>query len=157
MNTNDFTLDLLVDQSPREVYNAINNVSTWWSEDFKGSSGKLNDVFEVRFKDVHYSQHKITELVPGKKIVWLVTDSRLNFLKDKTEWNGTENIFDISEKNGKTLVHFTHKGLVPSIECFGDCSKGWTHFLNESLLPFITTGKANPNVLEKEIKEKSGK
>jgi uncharacterized protein YndB with AHSA1/START domain len=155
MSNQDLTFSFLVNQSPEAVFNAINDVRGWWSENFRGNSQKTGDIFEVRFADVHFSQHQLTEIIPGKKVVWLVTDSRLNFLKDPAEWNGTEIHFDIAEKDGQTEVSFTHHGLTPAIECFGDCSNGWNHFLHGSLLPLITTGKGNPNVLEKAVKEKS--
>lgn len=145
----------LLDQSPRAIFDAINAVPVWWSEDFEGASTALNDEFVVRFGDVHYSRQRLTELVPDQRVVWLVTDSRLNFLVDKSEWTGTRVVFELQPVGGQTQLTFTQEGLHPAIECYRDCSNGWTQFLQHSLLPLIKTGKGNPNVLDKEVNEKS--
>ena len=148
MKDKNITTTITVDQTPEEAFVAINNVRGWWSEDIEGSTDKLGAEFTYRYKDLHYSKQKITELVPGKKVVWLIIDSYLDFTKDKTEWNGTEVVFEISKKGDKTEIRFTHKGLVPECECFSACSDGWGFFINTSLRSLITTGKGEPNLFD---------
>src|SRR6185436_1006210 len=111
-SNNDFTTVITVDQSPQEVFNAINNVRGWWSEEIEGGTDKLNDVFTYHYKDVHNCKMKITEFVPGKKVVWHVLDNHFSSTKDKSEWIDTKNIFEISETHRKTKLRFTHQGLV---------------------------------------------
>jgi len=142
MNAQNFTTTFTVDQTPQEAFAAINNVRGWWSGEIEGGTGKLGDEFTYRYQDLHYSKQKLTELIPGKKVVWLVSDARLNFTKDKSEWTGTEITFEISEKGGKTEIRFTHLGLVPEAECFNACSNAWGFYINGSLRSLIATGKA---------------
>lgn len=144
MATQDFTVTFLVDQTPEEVFNAINNVRGWWIDEIEGNSEKLNNEFAVRFADIHYSKQKLIESIPSSKIVWLVTESQLNFLQDKQEWNGTKITFDITKKGDQTEVRFTHIGLVPKIQCYNDCSNAWQDYISNSLFSLITTGKGQP-------------
>ena len=155
MKNESFAAVIETNRSPKEVFEAITNVRGWWCERFAGKSAQLDDEFEVRFADVHYSKQKVVEYLPGMKLAWLITDSQLNFLKDKSEWTGTKISFNISAENGRTRLHFLHEGLTPAVECFRDCSNGWDYFLHQSLLPLINTGKGNPNILEEEIAAKT--
>ena len=148
MTTTDFTTTIMVDQTPREAFNAINNVRGWWSEEIEGSTSKLNDEFNYHYEDVHRSKMKIIEFIPNKKVVWLVLDNHFSFMKDETEWVGTKVIFEITEEDGKTQLHFTHQGLVPQYECYDICNEGWTNYIRNSLYKLITTGKGEPNPKE---------
>ena len=144
MKKRDYHVSIVANVPSQEVFKHVNNVSKWWTETLEGNSEKLNDEFTVRFGDVHVSTQKLIEFIPGKKVVWLVTDSRLNFVKDKSEWTGTKISFEISEKGGKTHVRFSHHGLVPTYECFKDCSNAWSQYIQQSLLSLITTGEGCP-------------
>ncbi|SKC65502.1 SRPBCC family protein [Ohtaekwangia koreensis] len=148
MQNQDFTTTLLFDQSPKEVFDAINNVSAWWSEEVEGGTEKVNDVFTYHYKDVHFCKMKLIEVVPETKVVWLVLDNHFSFTIDKSEWKNTEVSFEISRKNDKTQLRFTHIGLVPDYECYDVCKEGWSNYINGSLRDLITTGKGQPNPKE---------
>src|ERR1700754_1809758 len=117
MTKQDFTTTIALDQTPTQVFNAINNPGAWWSGEITGNTTKLNDEFTYRYKDLHLSKQKIIESIPGKKVVWLVTESQINYAEDKTEWTNTKISFDITEIDNKTQLRFTHLGLNPDIEC----------------------------------------
>jgi hypothetical protein len=145
MHPTDFTTELWVDQTPAAAFNAINNVRGWWSEAIEGPTDKRNETFKYHYEDVHCCEMKVTVLMPGKKVEWLVLDNYFKFTKDKTEWIGTKIIFDIAEQDNKTHIRFTHLGLVPEYECFNICRGAWTTYIQNSLRGLITTGKGQPN------------
>jgi hypothetical protein len=141
--TTDFTATIMVDQTPAEAFDAIANVRGWWTESFKGSAKSLNDVFSVQFGET-FVDFKIAECIPEKKVVWLVTNCNLHWLADKQEWKGTQVVWDIVPVGKATEIVMTHIGLVPEIECFENCKKGWTFFIGESLFKLLTEKKGLP-------------
>jgi Activator of Hsp90 ATPase homolog 1-like protein len=141
MTSQSFTTSFSVDQAPEEVFKAITNVRGWWTGDIAGSTDKLGDEFTYRYQDVHYSTQKITELIPGKKVVWRVLDAHLKFAEDPNEWTGTEIMFEVAQKGRQTEVHFAHLGLIPDLECFDSCSNAWGFYINGSLRQLITAGE----------------
>jgi hypothetical protein len=153
MNDQNFTTTFTVDQTPEEVFAAINDVRAWWTGEpgIEGSTGKLGDEFTYRYELQHYSKQKVMELVSGKKVVWLVLESEINFVEDKQEWKGTRIVFDVARKGNKTEVRFTHAGLIPGVECFDSCSNAWSSYIKGSLRNLIATAKEEPNLKEKGI------
>ena len=151
MDNQNFTTTFLVDQSPEAVFNAINNPRKWWSNAIEGNTDKPGAVFYYHYQDVHRCTIKITEFVSGKKVVWHVLHNYFNFVKDKTEWTGTDIVFEIAEKGDKTEIRFTHTGLVTEFECYDVCSDAWGTYINGSLRDLITTGKGQPNPIEEVV------
>jgi len=127
MKDQSYTTTITIARSPKDVFDHLKNVPTWWSgEDFKGNSAKLHDEFTIMHGDAHYSKQKLVEVIPERKIVWLVTESRLTWLeRDQDEWTNTKMVFEIIPKGDLTELHFTHEGLVPDKACYSRCTQGW--------------------------------
>lgn len=147
MATN-YTTTILVDNSAKEVFNAINNVRGWWSEEIEGNTDRLNEEWEYHYQDVHRCKMKIIELVPNQKVVWQVLENHFNFTKDKEEWKGNTIIFELIEKGNKTQLQVTQVGLVPEYECYDICENAWNTYIQKSLFGLITTGHGQPNSKE---------
>jgi hypothetical protein len=154
MKGENFTVAIRVDRSPHEVYDAVNDVRSWWSGEIDGPTDRLGGVWTYRYQDLHRSTQKVTTLEPGKKVVWHVEDADLSFVKDRKEWNGTDIVFDIAKKGGQTELRFTHVGLRPTVQCYGDCSGAWTFYIQDSLQKRIVNGKGSPNPKERKSKKK---
>jgi len=123
-----------------EAIKRISNIPGWWGVGFTGKTEKQGDTFVVTMPQESFFNFTVTELVPGKRVVWLVTDCYLPWYSDKTEWTDTRLIFDLAEANGVTSVHFTHEGLTPDVECYKDCESGWSHWITASLQSYLATG-----------------
>ena len=141
MTQANFTTSFSVPQSPDAVFVAITSPRAWWSGEIEGSTAQKGDVFTYRYKSLHYSKQQVSELVPGRRVAWQVTEAELNFLEDKTEWTGTTITFDIARKGSATEVTFTHVGLKPIVECYSACSDAWTSLIKGSLKELIETGQ----------------
>tara|TARA_Y100000815_G_scaffold274831_1_gene310210 strand:- start:3106 stop:3696 length:591 start_codon:yes stop_codon:yes gene_type:complete len=150
MKNQDYSTSITVDQSPEEVYNAINNVRAWWSEEIEGPTDELNKEWFYHYKDIHLCKVKVIEMIPGKKVVWEVIENNFNFIENQEEWIGNHIIFDISKEGEKTKLTFTQEGLTKNYECYKVCRDGWDNYVKSSLYKLITTGKGDPNPKEGE-------
>lgn len=140
-----------VARSRNEVFEIITNeVSKWWGgKDLSGNTNKLNDEFVVNHPGAHYSKQKLIELIPERKVVWLVTESQLDWLeKDKAEWTGTKMIFELANKGDKTEINFRHEGLVPGKECYERVKAGWNMIITDFLHNYITDGKVAEQLIQ---------
>lgn len=141
----DYTATIEVAKSPAEVYRCIReDVAKWWGgKDLEGRTSQLNDEFTINHPGAHYSKQIVVELVPDKKVVWLVQESYLNWLKDPHEWTNTKMVYELTGTGDTTVLHFTHQGLTPDKESYERCSQGWGMVIKAWLLHFITEGKSH--------------
>lgn len=148
MEKRDYHRTITVNTSAEAAMKKISQLNHWWKRDFSGSAEKLNDRFTVPFGELNGAKSFVDFVVsgfePGEKMVWKVTDCHLPWFNNKTEWNNTEVVFEISSGNGGTIISFTHIGLVPGMECYEACEKGWDGHVTNSLVKFINHGKGNP-------------
>lgn len=138
MENQNYQTNIQVTAAPAEVFDRLTEVSQWWSKDFEGSSNKVGDEFVINHPGRHYSKQRLIEVIPGQKMVWLVTESELNWLEqDKTEWTGTTMIFELIPKGSTTELKFIHEGLIPEKECYTRCTQGWDMVIKDWLFNYI--------------------
>ncbi|WP_426592492.1 SRPBCC family protein [Cellulomonas sp. McL0617] len=148
----DLTLTFTVDQTPEQAFAAINDVRGWWAgppaptePQIEGRTDALGEEFTYVVADLHYVKFRITELVPSTRVAWLALDSELTFIANRQEWDGTTVTFDVSERDGRTQVVFTHVGLVPEHECYDVCDDAWSSYVLGNLRRLIETGSKDAN------------
>ena len=144
MTDRDFTSSILAAIPPSTAFGLIRHVSDWWVADVEGAAASLGDVFTVR-SGTTWVTFRVVEFVPGEKMVWQVVDCYLPWNGDKTEWNNTAILWELSPSESGTRIKFTHRGLVPEVECYNQCAKSWSSYIQESLHKFIASGVGLPN------------
>lgn len=143
MKNNDYTRTIEVEAAPAEAFAKISTVTGWWAKKVIGKSGKLHDEFTVDFGET-FVTFRISELAFPEKLVWTVIDCNLDWISNKKEWNGSSVIFRLAPQGKKTIIHFTHVGLVPAAECYSACEAGWNEHITQGLVPFINEHPATP-------------
>ncbi|CAA9231804.1 MAG: hypothetical protein AVDCRST_MAG57-1860 [uncultured Blastococcus sp.] len=145
MSGSSFTTSFTVDRTPEQVFDAVVDVRGWWMTTIDGDARAVGDEFSFRVPEVHSCTMRVTELVPGQKVVWQVVANHMSFIEDQSEWLGTEIRFELSPKDGGTELRFTHDGLVPTYECFDICRNAWTFYVGQSLRSLAVTGEGEPS------------
>jgi len=144
MSDNSLTIEIIVPNTPKQVFTAITNVDKWWSEGIDGETATHGGEFTFTDYTELWCRFRLTEFTPPERIVWQVIDSRLDFIGNHTEWTGTQVIFEITPTADGTRLEFTHQGLRPTIECYEACSRGWDFYINRSLPELLATGTGDP-------------
>lgn len=121
----DYTTSFVVERTPAEAFAAVVDPRSWWSSTINGRADEVGEVFNHAHEDVHRCSMQVTELIPGRRVVWHVVENYFSFTEDSTEWTGTDLVFDIVENGAGCRVTFTHVGLLPQLECYDLCERAW--------------------------------
>jgi hypothetical protein len=84
----------------------------------------------------YYNKMKITNLLNNKKVEW-------DCLEGDKEWIGTTFLFDLEEKDGSTILRFSHNNWKEETDFFASCNFNWGYYLN-SLKQFCESGEGTP-------------
>jgi len=144
MENKSLTVTIELAKPAQEVFSCLTSqAANWWGgKDLSGGNARLHDEFVIHHPGAHYSKQKVVEFVAGQKWVWLVTDSKLDWLQNnKSEWTNTKMIFELEAQGEHCLLHFTHQGLVPELECYPLVEKGWNTVIRDYLFNYVTEGK----------------
>jgi len=144
MHQQNFHCSIVVQATAREAFEKISRVWDWWAVNFKGCAGGLHDQFTVHFARATWSRMEIVEVVPDQFILWKVVDCYLPIFKDPYLWKNNFISWDISATGASTRITMTHIGLIPGVECYEDCSKGWGFYVGESLYKLLTEDTGQP-------------
>ena len=128
-----------------EAAERICRVAEWWTASVTGNSSREGDSFKLLWGDT-FVDFTVAEVIPAEKIVWQVTDCNLAFISDKKEWKGTQVVFEISSSGDSTTVTMTHIGLMPHVECYETCNKGWNFYITESLQNLLRENVGFPDM-----------
>jgi uncharacterized protein YndB with AHSA1/START domain len=144
---NHYQQTLVIDAAPSAVYAALTTAEGlrgWWTPECTVDT-HVGGVIHLHFGQTRKDMC-IEQLDTNRGVRWFCTRARIasEDLTHKDEWVGTEIAFRLTPTfDGKTRLDFEHVGLVPSLECYAMCERGWRYFLG-SLKQLAETGRGTP-------------
>ena len=134
------TIDALVD--PVAAFEAATNPKAWWNDMIEDVAARVGDTFIFDVPGLHHSKFEVIEARPGQRLAWKVIPSGNESELD--EWLDTVVDFEFEPTSEGTRVTFTHRGLVPRLECHAVCTTAWTYHLEAGLRALLTCGHGAP-------------
>ena len=129
--------NVIIRSNPSVVFRAISThkgIQGWWTVDNQ-IDPKLGGIAEFIFGDRYHNKMEITEYTESKKMTW-------HCLEGDPEWIGTDISFDLEEKDGDTVLRFTHVWREIT-EFYANCNFQWGKYLL-SLKNYCETGTGSP-------------
>jgi uncharacterized protein YndB with AHSA1/START domain len=122
------------------VYEAVSTkegLSEWWTRE--GVRGESIEGSRLQFffgKPEPGAVMEVSRLSPAGSVEW-------NCVEGADEWVGTTLAFDLTAKEGETVVLFSHADWLSPSEFMAHCSARWAYFLL-SLKSLVETGRGTP-------------
>ena len=129
---------LLIKSLPKNVYKALTSTEGlrgWWTLE-ANTDGRVDGIAEFKFDVQYHIKMKIVNLVPDNIVVW-------ECIKGDKEWIGTTFLFDLEEKEGNTILKFTHDNWREETDFFASCNYHWGYYLR-SIKLLCETGNGTP-------------
>ncbi|MDX2019414.1 MAG: SRPBCC domain-containing protein [Deltaproteobacteria bacterium] len=133
----DILHELSINAPIDRVFAAIGSregLSDWWTTTTSGDSAP-GQTLTFTF-GTHSIDMRVDALEKPGHIAWQCT-------REGPEWLGTKITFDLSPKEGRTLLRFGHRGWAETGRSFAHCNMRWAMFLL-SLRELVETGKGRP-------------
>jgi uncharacterized protein YndB with AHSA1/START domain len=122
-----YTAEIAISAPVARVFAALatlEGLAGWWTQDTSGSPSRGGELTFGFGPDK--AELRVDEVVQPTSVVWTCL-RHSKFL----EWQHTTLIFDVREQEtGSTVVAFRHVGLVPTLDCYALCTRGWDHYLD---------------------------
>src|SRR5260370_31948360 len=144
MTAESYTRNIEIAASPAKVICALTmEIHKWWTTSADDAS-VIGKSATFRFGK-SYQTMLIKDLVPERRVVWdCVEHVHANkALSVQDEWVGTRLIWKIEPASPGSRVTFVHQGLIPQLECYEICERGWDHYAR-SLKSYLETGTGDP-------------
>ncbi|MFV2057793.1 MAG: SRPBCC domain-containing protein [Thiohalomonadales bacterium] len=141
MNQESYQREITVNATPEAVYVALTKgFGSWWIAPSKEIS-EVGDEVSFHFPPSTSWTMRAEKLQPHKAIVLkcIKADHHHEGLPDsiRDEWLGTSLDWEIIAQADKTLIRFTHTGLISGLGCYEICEAGWDHFFVVSLREYL--------------------
>ena len=154
MSKEHYQQTITVNASPAEVYQALTTgYDHWWTATQGKTFQQVGDNIAFTFPpNVSNWTLQAKSLTPNLQVILECVEAH-HVIIDKpgsseTEWLGTTMTWDICSDGDKTIIDFSHQGLVPQLACYDVCSAGWDHFFVDSLQAYLNNGKGHPHRAE---------
>ena len=123
-SSNDYSTTVTIGRSPADVYAAILDARAWWNVAIDGPTTAAGDEFGFEVEGLHRVRMRVTRLIPGALVEWVVVDDHFGFVEDQSEWVGDRMVFELETPTAARDSRSPSTGL-PELECYDVCWNAW--------------------------------